>query len=132
MTHRTLYQKANTWPIYDSADPLNGWSPKDVEDTSSGPATADIYGKLFYHLRALLRTFILNLSKLAVSFRLFHLAFSDLQSHLERNYFSRIEVGPCYWSTTPSHNLLREMLIRAHRSPMSQTVDTSEYITPLA
>ncbi|KAL7808180.1 hypothetical protein V8C26DRAFT_304456 [Trichoderma gracile] len=89
----TLYQSINIWPMKDNSDPLAGWSPKDVEDTPSGPATADIYGKLFYHLRALLRSFVLQCSKLRVSFRLFHLDFSDLETHLERNYFSRIEVS---------------------------------------
>ncbi|KAL6863995.1 hypothetical protein J3F83DRAFT_182202 [Trichoderma novae-zelandiae] len=89
----TLYQTANLWPMFDGADPLYGWSPKDVEDTSSGPATADIYGKLFYHLRTLLRSFLLQLSRLRVSFRMFHVDFSDLENHLEGNYFSRIEVS---------------------------------------
>ncbi|KAL7804936.1 hypothetical protein V8C44DRAFT_369117 [Trichoderma aethiopicum] len=89
----TMYQTANTWPMHDSADPLNGWSPKDVEDTSSGAATADIYGKLFYHLRSLVRSFLLHLSKLRVSFRLFQVDFSDLQNHVEPNHFSRIEVS---------------------------------------
>ena len=36
--------------MQDNADPLNGWSLKEVEDTSIGPAAADIYGKLFYHV----------------------------------------------------------------------------------
>ncbi|OTA07713.1 hypothetical protein A9Z42_0086210 [Trichoderma parareesei] len=89
----TLYQSIDIWPMKDASDPLSGWSPKDVEDTSSGPATADIYGKLFYFLRGLLRSFILQCSKLHISFRLFHLDFSDLNTHLEPNYFSRIEVS---------------------------------------
>jgi hypothetical protein len=88
-----MYQTANTWPMHDSADPLNGWSPKDVEDTSSGPATADIYGKLFYHLRALVHSFLLHLSKLRVSFRLLQVDFSEVPKHVESNYFSRIEVS---------------------------------------
>ena len=57
--------------MHDNADPLNGWSSKDVDDSSSGLAAADIYGKLFYHVRAVLRAFLLRLSDLRASFRLF-------------------------------------------------------------
>ncbi|KAJ0336226.1 hypothetical protein KNSL1_013354 [Colletotrichum chrysophilum] len=46
----TIYQEAS-WPMYDNAEPLNGWSAKDVQETQTGPATADIYGKLFISLR---------------------------------------------------------------------------------
>lgn len=76
----------------DNADPLNGWSLKEVEESSSGPAAADIYGKLFYHVRAVLRAFLLRLSGLQVSFRLFQVDGSDLPDHLEGGSFSRIEV----------------------------------------
>lgn len=78
----------------DNADPLQGWSLKDVEDTSSGPATADIYGKLFYHIQAELHTFLNRLSDMQVSFQLLCVDFKDeLGCFLERNSFSRIEVG---------------------------------------
>jgi hypothetical protein len=93
MDNSTFFQTADTWPIRDNADPLNGWSAKEVEDTSSGPATADIYGKLFYHLCAMLRAFLLRLSGLGVSFRLFQVDASDLPDYLETESFSRIEVG---------------------------------------
>lgn len=78
--------------MHDNADPLNGWSSKDVEECSSGPATADIYGKLFYHIRAVLRAFLLRFSGLQVNFRLLQLDASDLPNYLERGSFSRIEV----------------------------------------
>lgn len=78
--------------MHDNADPLNGWSLKEVEDTSSGPAGADIYGKLFYHVRAVLRAFLLRLSDLQVSFRLFQVDASNLLDDLKGDYFSRIEV----------------------------------------
>lgn len=91
--YRTFFPAIDTWPMRDNADPLNGWSSKEVEDTSSGPASADIYGKLFYHVRAVLRAFILRLSDLPVSFRLFQMDVSDLPSLLESGSFSRIEVS---------------------------------------
>ena len=84
----------------DNADPLNGWSLKDIEHTSSGPAAADIYGKLFYHVRTVLRAFLLRLSGLQVSFQLYHLDASDLLNHLEGSSFNRIEVRSC---SRPGH-----------------------------
>lgn len=76
----------------DNADPLNGWSLEEVENTSSGPAAADIYGKLFYHVRTVLRAFLIRLSGLQVSFQLFQLEASDLPHYLGGSSFSRIEV----------------------------------------
>ena len=78
--------------MHDNADPLNGWDLKDVETTASGPASADIYGKLYYHVRSVLRAFLARLSVSQVSFRLFQLDASDLPDHLKSNHFSRIEV----------------------------------------
>lgn len=81
----------------DDADPLQGWSLKDVEDTSSGPATADIYGKLYNHIQAELRAFLGRLSDMQVSFRLLCVDFKDqLGYFLERDSFSRIEVGRAF------------------------------------
>jgi hypothetical protein len=77
--------------MYDNADPLNKWSSKEFEDSSNGPAAADIYGKLFYHVRTVLQAFLPHLSGLQVSFRLFRVNASDLPDHLEGS-FSRIEV----------------------------------------
>lgn len=83
----------------DNADPLDGWSLEDVADVSSGPATADIYGKLFYYIRQLLRSFLDRLSSLDVSFKLFQVDASFLPDHFELDAFSRIEVGdPLYRS----------------------------------
>lgn len=78
--------------MHDNANPLHGWSSKEVEDSSSGPASADIYGKLFYYVRAVLRAFLLRLLGLQVSFRLFQVDASDLPDHLKDASFNRIEV----------------------------------------
>jgi hypothetical protein len=77
----------------DSADPLGGWSSEEVADMSSGPATADIYGKLFYYIRRLLRSFLDRLSSLDVTFKLFQVGASSLADHFELDAFSRIEVS---------------------------------------
>lgn len=78
--------------MHDNADPLNGWSLKEVEDTSSGPVAADIYGKLFYYVRTVLQAFLLRLSGLQVSFGLFQMDVSELIDHLAGGSFSRVEV----------------------------------------
>ena len=90
--HRTFFQDPDIWPMHDNADPLNEWSLQAVEETPSGPASADIYGKLFYHIRAMLQAFLLRLSGLQTSFRLLQVNARDLSDHLENASFNRIEV----------------------------------------
>lgn len=77
----------------DNADPLTGWSPEEVHRTSSGPAKADIYGKLFVHLRTVLRSFLQRLSSSQVSFELYQEDASVLPGYLSHGSYSRIEVG---------------------------------------
>lgn len=55
----------------DIADPLHGWDAKEVEDTPSGPAGADIYGKLYYYLRKEVKSFIRRITGGQISFTLF-------------------------------------------------------------
>lgn len=76
----------------DNADPLHGWSSKEVEDILSGPATADIYGKLFLYVQTAMKAFLLRLANLRVSFRLFQVDAADLPHHLKEGSFGRIEV----------------------------------------
>ncbi|KAK3324964.1 hypothetical protein B0H66DRAFT_511247 [Apodospora peruviana] len=89
----TFFQTANTWPMFDNADPLHGWSLKEVEDCPNGPATADIYGKLHCHITTLLRQFLLRVSSSPISFRLFQMDATDLSEHLEMGSFDRVEVS---------------------------------------
>ncbi|EFQ96687.1 hypothetical protein MGYG_08610 [Nannizzia gypsea CBS 118893] len=89
----TFFQAEDTWPMKDSADPLQGWSSEDVANTSSGAAAADIYGKLFYHIRGMLRSFLSQLSRRCLSFELLHVDAALLPDFLEENTFSRIEVS---------------------------------------
>lgn len=90
---RTFFHATQTWPMPDNADPLHGWSPKAIQETSSGPAKADIYGKLFTYLRTLLRTFVNRLScQQQFSFHMYHVDASALHDYLEAGSFSRIEV----------------------------------------
>lgn len=77
----------------DNADPLNGWSLKEVLNTKSGAATADTYGKLFFHLRGLLHSFLDRISSSRISFHIFHLDTSSLPDHLDVDSFSRVDVS---------------------------------------
>jgi hypothetical protein len=92
MVHRTFFQTADAWPMHDNADPLKGWSSKDVADCSIGVASADIYGKLFYHVRAVFRAFLVRLSGLRATFKLFQMDVSCLPEFVEGSSCSRIEV----------------------------------------
>lgn len=77
----------------DNADPLDGWSAKDVEMTPYGPAKADIYGKLFVYLRSVLRAFLDRIADLKVSFHLLQMDARLLANHFEDSTFDRIEVS---------------------------------------
>ncbi|KEY75023.1 hypothetical protein S7711_01362 [Stachybotrys chartarum IBT 7711] len=89
----TFFQSDKTWPMKDNADPREGWSPEEVAKTSSGPAAADIYGKLFYHIRSTLHSFLSRLDTMDLCFELFQLDVLDLPKHLKSKTFSRIEVS---------------------------------------
>ena len=80
----------------DCSDPLEGWRLEEVEATSSGPASADIYGKLYYFVRGMLVSFLRRLSDTKASFRLFQVDVTELPRYLEEtpfSTFSRIEVS---------------------------------------
>lgn len=79
--------------MVDNADPLHGWSMKEVSNTTSGAATADIYGKLFFYIRGILGSFVNRISDAKVSFQLLHLDASSLPEHLDKGSFSRIDVS---------------------------------------
>lgn len=78
-------------------EPLDGWSAKDVEMTQHGPATSDIYGKLFTYLRSVLKHFMSRMANKKITFQLLHLNATDLLDHLKKGSFDRIEVrfGDC-------------------------------------
>ncbi|KAM5372136.1 hypothetical protein ACJZ2D_007669 [Fusarium nematophilum] len=66
----------------DCANPISGWPSNEVAETSSGPATADIYGKLFYHLRESLGSFLSQLSRLNIKVELLNVDALSLRGHL--------------------------------------------------
>jgi hypothetical protein len=66
---------------------------KEVETTSTGLATSDIYGKLLYHVKFALKAFLERMSSLSIAFELLQVDASNLPSHLEKKSFDRIEVS---------------------------------------
>ncbi|KAJ6011517.1 hypothetical protein N7451_002929 [Penicillium sp. IBT 35674x] len=89
----TIFQDTDTWPMKDSADPLCGWSLEEVLHTSSGPATADVYGKLFFFLRGQLHSFLSRMQNLRLRFEILNFSPKDLPDRLEKGWYSRIEVS---------------------------------------
>ncbi|KAJ1328217.1 hypothetical protein MN608_07553 [Microdochium nivale] len=91
----TFFANATGWPMFDSADPLSGWTLKDIEATSSGQATADLYGKFCKHIRNTLKSFLHRLDSLqAANLTIMHLDAVKLPDFLgESDRFDRIEVS---------------------------------------
>lgn len=91
---RTFYHDASSWPMLDNADPRHGWAAEDVANAPYGPASADIYGKLYFYLRRTLSSFMTRLRDLEkASFKLFQVDAASLPDHLELASFARIEVS---------------------------------------
>ncbi|KAI6349206.1 hypothetical protein MCOR25_010692 [Pyricularia grisea] len=90
----TLFQTDDTWPLRDNADPFNGWLWRDIHATPSGPATADIYGKLFCHVQNVLASFLRRLSSLTAVFQLLQVNARDLEGYIGAGKsFNRIKVA---------------------------------------
>ncbi|KAK3339650.1 hypothetical protein B0T25DRAFT_523387 [Lasiosphaeria hispida] len=78
---------SDSWPMHVNADPLNGLSWKEVEETSSGLATADLHGKLFYYLRGVLGAFLRLSGSHVITFRLYQMDAFDSPKHTENATF---------------------------------------------
>ncbi|KAH7204657.1 hypothetical protein DER44DRAFT_666985 [Fusarium oxysporum] len=88
----TFFQSADHWPMFDSADPLDGWLLNEVEKTPTGLATFDIYGKLFHYVRSMLVKFLARAAKSTVAFQLLQVDAANLPDHVDGS-FDRIEVS---------------------------------------
>ncbi|KAL4811860.1 hypothetical protein BDW67DRAFT_179221 [Aspergillus spinulosporus] len=89
----TIYNNSTTWPMIDNADPRHGWRAEDIERTSTGTATADIYGKLFYYLRGTISSFLTRLRSMNALFRLLQVDAASLADYLDSDSFSRIDAS---------------------------------------
>lgn len=88
----TMFQAAD-WPIRDSADPLDGWHHVDLYQTPYGPASNDMYGKLYSHVRSILLDFHKRLSSTTTEFRLLSVDAQALDKYLDDETFARVEVS---------------------------------------
>lgn len=76
----------------DSADPFNSWDLSEMLKVDSAPATHDLYGKLFHHLRDLFGTLHRRLLSSAWQLQLLNVDAKSLLAHLKPDAFARIEV----------------------------------------
>ncbi|KAF5253705.1 hypothetical protein FANTH_1397 [Fusarium anthophilum] len=89
----TLFQDTDAWQMHDSADPVEGWSAKDVDMTPNGPATSDVYGKFFNHAHSTLKDFLGRISDHDISFKLLQVDAADLPAHVQKGSLDLIEVS---------------------------------------
>lgn len=85
----------------DFDDPLRGWHYPEILDVASGPASNDLYGKLYCHLQASLAGFRRRLFAQDCMFRMLNLDVTALPEHLAGKDFARIEVPSI---STPSED----------------------------
>jgi hypothetical protein len=80
------------WKHEDTADPLDGWERLDVLSTDCGPASQDLYGKLYYYLKDMFRGFRQQVLSREMSFEVLNINPQKLRFELEIGTFDRVEV----------------------------------------
>ncbi|KAI0435019.1 hypothetical protein F5Y09DRAFT_353924 [Xylaria sp. FL1042] len=81
------------WPLKRDADPLRGWDLAAInENSDTGGADNDIYGKMFYYVRDLFKRFILKLRAANVTFHVLPYNGFDLTQETKLE-FDRIETA---------------------------------------
>ncbi|KAI6080278.1 hypothetical protein F4821DRAFT_273945 [Hypoxylon rubiginosum] len=88
----TMFQSSQ-WPMMDNADPVSGWSLKLLLEFDAGPASNDVYGKLYHYLNSLFTGFHCPLRSGRIAFDIFHVDARLLPGSLANNHFDRIDVG---------------------------------------
>ena len=79
--------------MMDNANPLDSWSMPEILKTDAGPATNDMFGKLFCHIQSVLRSFYRRIVNSDLEFQLFNLDARELQGYTKEQEFARIEVA---------------------------------------
>jgi hypothetical protein len=90
---QNLLSERNFWPMADSADPIEGWANGDVLATFSGPASRDLYGKLYYYVKDILQSFHHRMSSLECNIQMFSVDAQGPSSHLQESSLARIDVS---------------------------------------
>ncbi|KAL9041133.1 MAG: hypothetical protein Q9214_004213 [Letrouitia sp. 1 TL-2023] len=93
----TFYRTANSWPMLDSADPLEGWPINEVLKKAP-TAKNDLYGSLYFYLQDTLWQFCRQTGHLKVSIQLSQVDALRLPGILEQHIighcsFDRIELS---------------------------------------
>lgn len=76
-----------------AATPLDGFDEIEVSKTKAGPASNDMYGKLYCYLQSLFRSFYRSLGRLNVDFQGFNVDARQLPGYLKGQESARIEVS---------------------------------------
>ncbi|KAI9163503.1 hypothetical protein HJFPF1_05120 [Paramyrothecium foliicola] len=101
----TLYSDGESWPLGDDADPRHAWPAEEVAKTYSGPATGDMYGRLFYYLRGVFRKFLERASTSKLSLNLMHEVETELKVRLKDELYDRIVTPDISYLTAGGHDL---------------------------
>ncbi|KAI1499527.1 hypothetical protein F5X99DRAFT_430658 [Biscogniauxia marginata] len=123
----TLFRDTKTWPLWDTADPLNGWKVFDYLKARS-TAKNDLYGKFIVFLKSLLGRFHRRMHSLKVSFRLLNVDYWDLKDALESGkylgvkYFDRIEMSHHFLAHGFLFNFISGMLKGRSENPHATTI----------
>jgi hypothetical protein len=90
----TFFQDFEGWRMMEDANPLRGWPLSEVHATDNGGAAADIYGKLFYYLRAMLGKFLVRSEAVQLDISVYCVKAQDIPSSLGTDgTYDRIETS---------------------------------------
>ncbi|CAK4027567.1 Hypothetical predicted protein [Lecanosticta acicola] len=121
----TFFQGAD-WPMKDSSDPMEGWHYPDVVKVDCGPATNDLYGKLYYHVKHVLTSFRSRLAAPGCKFHMLNMNAAELPQHLAGKDFARIETSNiadrAYLGTARTVGLLGPLLQKPADNPYATLI----------
>lgn len=92
MCTRTIFQAADSWPLNDQANPMNGWPPSKVRATPYR-AAEDLYGRFFSYLRTTFTAFIKRVATVKMHFELFNVDAMELYHLAEKGVYDRVETS---------------------------------------
>ncbi|RDA90834.1 hypothetical protein CP533_1556 [Ophiocordyceps camponoti-saundersi (nom. inval.)] len=124
----TIYNEFHFWPTTSESEPSAGWYSKDIAETSSGPASADMFGKLYYHVRSVIQSFIRRTAAGQVSIRLLNSDITELVDRLPGETFKN-RVSPSQVSNVADTLWLGIHSTLLHLIPMLQSPETNPHAT---
>ena len=89
---RTFFQNANSWPMKDSADSMDGWNSAEVSKWLLKQLAMIFTANSFTTSEVVFISFHRRLSSLNDSFKFFNFDVRTLCHYLEGETFARIEV----------------------------------------